>query len=512
MESYVERYKKENPAEYPIAPYGQGATLLASIGSFWESIFTDNDKLLQLFNGYMLEAGQAYQKFLETLATSSRLEVPVFARDNWYHLVISENDIKTDIAKYGDGRSYGDGFQYGVRAFSEVYTVEAPANLKKCEFIFNRIINPSLSLVSGVDFSIRDGLIEFNKNPFDSEFTVKIPVIDEDTGETVDHKIGLWVYAAEFDLEYIWQHWGYILNMYMESSTYYRDFINAVADSYVLGPNIASLENLLQAMSGIPLVRENGEVVEAIVEYPDKKVVVTDKYSYRFEPSAELVVSEGQVLNGGDSMTDSLRVIEIFSETPSEEIFPAMVCGQGFVTGEYISELTFVNKDVALEYVGLDANGNAEVRFEVSGYDSDVESFWSTVHTNGLMNGTTLAEYLDTRENPTSQPTPEFLPATINPLDFVLKNFFGNHLCFIRMKSDDFADGVPGVSWFRAVRQILPPHVTSIVYVELNPPDTYIELSDNDEVVDLLDITDLEEELDETVVSEAIILMEVKDC
>lgn len=515
MTDYVKSYQDENPPTYPVSPYDNGRQLLSDIGSFWENIFTDSDKLLALFNGYLLEASQAYQKFLETLAAVSRFEVPIFARDNWYYLLISENELTTELLRYGGGGTYGEGYQYGVRAQADRYSIGVPEGLTHAEFVFNRIIDPSLTFVHGVDFTIEDGRVFFVQNPFDNPLVPRRNVVDPATGAVVDREAGLWVYRAEFDLQYVWKHWGYVLGVFMESSTYYRDFLNALADAFVLGPSLKSVEGLLQAMTGIPLVREAQEVVEAVLAGADKTVVATDLNVYTFRPSVTVTAAVGQTVYGGQSLTDSLEVVEIFSNVPAPAVFPALACGPGFLAGPYRGELTFRNAAVPLQYLGVDDDGWAIVRFEVSGFADDVEKFWQNVHEQGRAQGKTFAQYLDTRENPTGQPTPEFLPATINPLAFVLQNFMGNNLCFIRMKVADFAAGAPGVDWFRALRRIMTPHTTCVVYVELSPPDTYIDLADGYESIELLDATaadDVEDELDESAVFEAILLVEVFDC
>ena len=47
-------------AIYPERPYDNGRALISQIGAFWENVFTDNAKLEQMFQGYMLQAAQTH--------------------------------------------------------------------------------------------------------------------------------------------------------------------------------------------------------------------------------------------------------------------------------------------------------------------------------------------------------------------------------------------------------------------------------------------------------------------
>jgi len=498
-------------AKYPQDVYDSGNTLLLQIGTFWNSIFSDSNKLRDMFKGNMQEAAQTYRKFLEYLATAAKADCPVYAKENWHYITVTESELTTEDLRYGNEIFYGTNIYYGVRIQSSTFSVEAPGKLKSVDNILDRLIDPKVAWTAGVDFKLEDDMLYFRHNPFSNDNIPTNNILDKD-GNLIDRELGLWLFNSEFDLQYLWQHYGYALGIFMNSSEYYKEFINAIADAYRVGPAIASIKGLLQAMTGVPLVKEPVEAVEKVLTSDNRTIVVTDKNVYRFNPGVGVIVSEGDTIFAGDALTDSLQVFELFDYIPEATELPALVLGKSLSAGSYNDELVVINEDVDLEYEGLDEDGKAIVKFQVSGRSADVDKFWDDVHTKGKANGKVLAEYLDTRENPSTPPVPAYLPATINPLRFVLSNFMKNNMFIIRMKINDFDTNAPGVGWFKSLRRIMAPHTTYIVYIEFNPEDEYINLTDSSEEINLFDADAEEEELTEAIMSESILLREVLNC
>jgi hypothetical protein len=477
-----------------------GDALIHTIGSFWYSYFEDRATLKTLYRAGGHEQEQVYLDFLTAVATISRFETPVFKTENWYLLVLKKSDRDHVYNTYGQtGLVYDGTYEYGDAQQREILfpLPDDPffGKLAQAKYtVYNRVVYPSKSWTAGLDVEIDyvRGVIKFRDDPFDSEYVARREVIDE-AGIAVDEEVGLWLYKGEFDLDLVYKHWGFAVGVQLQSSEFYKEFVNALWDMYVLGSNMAGFEGMVSATLGIPLVREPVETVERLVTESDRKLVITDKTVYEFSSVAHVIVTVGQRLVVGQTMVDDLKIVDLSGTDVDAHALPALTFGRNFLSGGYFAELTFENRNVALEYLGLDEDNKAVVLFEVGGFPGDVEHFFEKAQTLGKQPGNqTLAELLDLRDHPIGEPLPENLPTTINPLEFVLNNIMRNHLILIKVRSASILDGAPGLSLLRKMRDVVPPHTTFIVYVEVTADADELDMSQagDDEVPGVVDIAD----------------------
>lgn len=497
--------------------YDRGDFMLGRLGTFWNSIFQDPAFLKNYYRGTFLDAGQAYLNYLEAIATISRQETPVFHRENWFYLTFRESTLDAAVIRYGDDHTYGEGHLYGIRAERSSFSVPLPDKLKGCHFIFNRIIQPTLTYTSGVDyeFDLEKGLLTFREDPFENPL-VPVRDITGADGEVIDREAALWGYNGSFDVQYLWYHWGYALQAFMESSDLYKDFLNALADSYVQGPSLKSIQNLVASLTGVPIIEEATETVEKILRTGDVAQVVTNLNVYELLPNANIIVTEGEVLHGGDPLTDAFLLLELNERLPTSTELPGFSFDSSFIAGEYFSTLLFENKLVDLEYLGVDENDKAVVEFEISGFPADIRAFWDRAQAPGATGGKVLADYLDTRELQEIPPTPSNLPAKVNPLLLVLDNLMSNNLILVVLRPSQFPMDAPGVAFFSYLRRAMQPQTTYIVYVEVDVGFEYIDLSDptfQEEGVELFDTPEpVLDEIDASFVEESVLAWPIKEC
>jgi hypothetical protein len=147
---------------------------------------------------------------------------------------------------------------------------------------------------------------------------------------------------------------------------------------------------------------------------------------------------------------------------------------------------------------------------EGSGYPSDLTKFWELAQERGKADGATLANLLDIRPDPIGEPTADNLPDKLNPLRFILENILRNNLFIIKVRLASFAVGAPGVQLFRLLRDVIPPHTTYIIFIEISIGEEAVDLGSEggddeagaEESASLLVTTDvIEEELEEVDVS-----------
>lgn len=464
--------------------YGQG--LLNTIGTFWRYYFGDRDILRDHYRSLGHRQGQAYLDYLGAVAAVSRFNVPVFRAEDWYLLVLKQSDRDSLKNTYGqEGLVYGGSARYGDTQTAEVLfplptDVDFFGTLAEAPYtLYNRVVFPSKSWTFGLDYDIdrEKGVIRFRDDPFESGYVALREVYDDD-GNLVDTEAGIWMYKGQFDIELVYRQWGFVVAEQLQSSENYKDFVNALWDGYVFGPSAAAFSTAASAMLGIPVVLEASEVVEDIVSNTTELMVITDKHVYRYSPNANAIVAIGDTVLGGEQLTDALRIEDLSGNDPEYSDFTALTFDDNFLSGGYFSTLTFENTQVDVEYLGVDEDNKAVVIFRINGFPGDVDAFWEKAQTLGKESGKkTLAELLDTRANPVGQPLPEHLPATINPLEFVLENIAKNNLTLIKVRANSLGEDAPGLGLFKYLRNIVMPHTTFIVFVEISADTDTIDLS-----------------------------------
>lgn len=475
---------------YPERDLNRGTQLLSQLGSFWFNLFEDREMLRVHMRSNAHEDMQTHLNFLEAVATVSRLTVPVFHRENWYLLKVLESEslaipsvYKADDLVYGSQSGTvsdrAEGFVQTYAGTDKPGIVQArlPDNLARMDFtIQNMVVLPTKVWVKGIDYDVDNDrqLIRFRDDPF-SDPAVPVRDIFDDSGTRIDREFSVWVYAGDFDLDYVWIHFGYALGLRLDSSQGYKDLLNAFWDMHVLGPSRKDLQLYLAALSGAPTVINPTETVEVIRTEELDQLIVTDANVYRVPLTANVLVSVGQEVYNGDVLSDAFQIRELSGNNPDFSLLPALSLSDNYVNGGFLSELTWRDEDAAVEYAPPGEDGRAFVSLALHGFPGDVEAFWDSVHENGKADGTTLAEYLDTRTNKVGQPGPTNMPATVNSLAFLL-SLMRNNLFVIRIRQASFDSDAPGVNMFRNLRDLIPPHTTYIVFIELTPPDEVVDL------------------------------------
>lgn len=473
-----------DPFVYPGSDLDRPRNLKAVLGTFWSRIYAAQDQVESYATAAGQQLAQTHLEMLETIACVSRAKIPVFHRQNWYFLALKQserNDAQTSLAHYGDDIAYGDPAAYGVPTTRSDHAFPLPEKLQHAPLIMNRLTEPSVVLSNNIDFKLdtRRGALVFQKNPFDNPLIPQRPVYEN--GEIVDYEVGLWVFRGEFDWNFAYEHFGYQLGLKMQSSQGYKDLLNALFDALVRGANDAALEQALSAMTGVPLVQEQEETVEVVANNCDVLTIVTDKHAYRFNGLATALVAVGDVVHAGDPLVDALQIYE-FNRGEVPTGLSGLVMGRGYLANCYYGELVFENKTLPLTVNETHASGYTYISFPLGGFPADVTKFFDEMHARGIVDAEqppddcdpsrrrgTLAQLLDTRTNRTGQPKANHLPATINPLEFLIANVLRDNAFLVRIKASAMGRTRLGLYNVRHLRKLLPPHAAMIILIELSP-------------------------------------------
>lgn len=460
---------------FPANDYERTRTLLAVTGSWWSEQFDRIDQSEALVEGTARRTVQTYLDTIELFNSVSRLSVPILQREQWFPLVLTESERNGDVA--GLARYDGE-FQYDQTSPTIRYdrgvarptsSFPFPQEVVSAPAIFNRILLPSLSYVEGVDYKIQEdiGVITFTVNPFDDNRIPKVEVFED--GEVVDRQVILWVFRGHQDLDDIYLQFGYVINLPLPSSAQYRDLVNAVFDGLVEGTTLRSIQLAVAALTGVPLTIEQQETVERIEDDGRFQLVITDQHVYRFKRGSTVVVSEGDTVQAGEPLTDTIQVFEFQrGQVPAELV--ALSYGDGLVlNGVFLGDLTFENKEVPLTVEqNFPPEGKTRVEWALGGFPGDVEAFFDLLHTRGVTAGQTMANLLDIRENPETEPGPASLPLTINPLEFLIQNVFRSNTFVVKVKISSAGEDALGLGEGFVLRKLVPPWTLMVVLAELS--------------------------------------------
>jgi hypothetical protein len=483
---------------------------------------------------------QTVQDLLETIAALSRYTVPIFHRDNWYPLRLlksARNATVVSVPKYDGTLTYDSKHRYDQPADPiGAHTWPIPTGLAEANLILNRFTEPSLTWANGTEFELSDEAITFYTNPFDDVRVSKQPVYTD--GEVTDEEALLWIFRGGFDWDQIYRQFAYVLGIRLQSSSGYRDLINAVFDALVSGSTRRQMEMAMAAITGIPLVLETQETVEQVANDGKHRLVITDQHVYRFALSSTPIVEVGDIVYAGDSLTDSLDVHE-FNRGVVPSDLQALAMGPGFLETCYYGDLVFENKDVPLEVTEAadDPYGYTYVKFGLGGFPLDVQRFFDDVHERGIAaaeaaidpcddvdvitipgdecNGVpeqtirlgTLAHRLDRRVEKIGEPTAAALPSTINPLQFLVENVLRNNVTIIRIRISDLGRDALGLHAARFFYRVVPPHTAVILVVEITvgPDDVDPDEHFEETLVTFQGMTPLVEDVSESDVDVSVV-------
>ena len=166
----------------------------------------------------------------------------------------------------------------------------------------------------------------------------------------------------------------------------------------------------------------------------------------------------------------------------------ALAIDSGFAAACFYGDLVFENREVPLRVITSHPTKYTYVYFDLNGHPADVKQFFDEVHARGIelaqnQNAChppikkigTLAQILDKRKYAETEPQPEHLPATINPLRFLLENVLRNNVFVVRITVSALGQKHLGLYNIRHLRQLLPPQTAMIVVFELKtPPDKIV--------------------------------------
>lgn len=308
---------------YPATALDSPARFMSTMGSYWSRDFPDRDVLTSFIGGRLRMFDQTRIDAAETAATYSRLTIPVYYTEQWLPMYFTRSGgtvVASVPAVYGASKAlYGEAsvnppydqvIKYGMNLIEGTSrALPLPSGVQSIRMLTNRIADPSIVLLEGIDFfvDLDAGLILLNDDLLDNQDIARASGVEAGT-----ERLLLWAYGVEYDADYIWSHAGYVVGVRDASSARYRDMVNAIWDSHVAAPSNATVMQLLSAVTDTPTAAYDGEIVELILDSP-RKQVITDKSVYTVSSDATVTVSVGDVLSKWQQLTDTIEMYPLYN-------------------------------------------------------------------------------------------------------------------------------------------------------------------------------------------------------
>lgn len=366
------------------------------LGAFWSSIF-DQGALGGAVGGSSSEQlVQAYVDLVEMINGCSVQSSPVFHRENLYPVRIKKSELLTgsEIPVYGGGGYFGAQpeesiYQEGsillfgeeARRENSYYIRINDTSLKSLGAVgLNKLFEPSVVMMNGVDFTLRDGTLYLKDNPFSNELFPKRVIDQEETGQ--DEEIIIWFSDVDIEKFALYRQFGFIFTNFKDSSQMYKDIIMYVFSLVAKGSSFAQIESFLSAISGSPIIREPQETVEQIKQSLEGLLVVTDKNTYLIDPRDTLRTSvvAGAILYAGNPLTDTVNLVDTNNPEWWKE-FESLPLTRDSISDE-AKFLSFPNQYSNVQYGPELIRNDQEsrrVRFQLIGKQQDIDTFWRGV-------------------------------------------------------------------------------------------------------------------------------------
>jgi len=343
-------------------------------GDFWTETAPQQSFLEALSAGELLLAQNALKNLYDAANLKSLITAPVYYQPETkgFGLKLSEMTVVTG------------GFSFPL-----------PENLVSVEYFATSPSESAVVYLTDVDFSIDTAAetLTFVENPFTNTNLTQ-------TTQDDDTLVWVWCVDAKFDHNYLYNYYGFVLNLVQESSEEYKELLTIIWNAVVGGTSRLDILKLLALIYDVTLENE---------------IPTVDNWDVLDCADSNL-----------DSRIDSIIVPPSFLSTPSS----------------YIDALVFENK-----LVDVSINGT-EISWEITGEPEDIVQFWETVRANEVATGVTLLEVIESWEGS--------VPAQINPAEFLVRYFLRNN-ALILLKPADMVPVNFGSIMNSLVRRILPP-------------------------------------------------------
>lgn len=226
--------------------------VIGSLGDFWYSLYSNREQVEAFVDSFLEVQKQIQQETDELEKSINRHTVPVFRTVNWFPIHILESEFLASQYPYitfDSGLNFNEGYSYGHRVKNS-YKVTLPDEIVSVGALQERIRDNMVSIVSPV---ISKHCFYTDWNPFNTA-TTYVRDVYNDFGEVVDREAVIWLKDVKIDKEDLYNLFGYVIGIRMESSEQYKSLINGLMDTLVNGPSKNALIRVFSALLDISVI------------------------------------------------------------------------------------------------------------------------------------------------------------------------------------------------------------------------------------------------------------------
>jgi len=289
------------------------ANFIHGLSDLWTRFFKDRNQLEAMYKATEIPIGQTYLDLMALVLNYSLRETPVFKKDFFKLLTVREDLI---VYRTSDGKYTFELTALGVKAFS---------------FLYNKILDPTTILEESIDFEVEtsgtEDLLVFEDNPFDYGGTGEpipgvayrtVEVVDDDGNVTTERELAFWVPDAMVDGYNLYLNFGHLVGRFEPSSESYRALLQGIFQYFMLGPTPTHLTSALNVIVGLPVIRDDGEILQEVdTSDPDYTVVITNAVRYSFDSYINLrddiLDTTNWAVNVGDDAALTFNALDYMS-------------------------------------------------------------------------------------------------------------------------------------------------------------------------------------------------------
>ncbi len=129
-------------------------------------------------------------------------------------------------------------------------------------------------------------------------------------------EVAFWAPNVMIDREDLYFSFGYLINRREASTEEYRARLQSVFQYFMAGPAVARIEGCLNILIGVPVVREDGEVVRILRQTESNDVVETDRHVYLLPRGSAKPLVAGDSLRAFEALT-TLFAVHDYVDNPT---------------------------------------------------------------------------------------------------------------------------------------------------------------------------------------------------
>lgn len=438
--------------------------LFAGLGYFWLKMFQDSSVVKGMTMAQADSVLQGYYKLVELINSYSCYNIPVFETRRWYPLFVYRSSLNNELL-FGEGVNFGDEVSAQPYLFGAavpatgvgVVSMLVPKELKAAPLIADQIISPNHVLTLDVDYTLADGRLTFNYNPFLYSNIAITAVYNEDgTPKTYsyidsdgtihddqpDQLIMLWVYNAAIDDKGLDYNIGYLFGLNVPHTSNGKAILTTIVQNYTNGCTINDIKAMALACVGqTPYTAESETGLPAYNDVP-ASVQLFDRVNTPGWWETELGLFNGDLL--------PLRL-------------PITI-----LLGSYKNSLQFTNS-VSMLFMDAATGAISFSAGAIIGNQSDIYTYLQSISTPEFV--AALERYLGYSLANTSY------TASLNFVDFLFRSHLQNTTALLRIKFTNLDQLAKFVNYFDAIKATLPPHILLLVLCDYSIPNEVVYIN-----------------------------------